>query len=302
MKKVAVLGLGTMGAPMALNLLSKGFDVTVYNRTAEKAVPLQQQGATVAATPREAVSQAQVVLTMVSDDTSIMNIYDGEEGILAGVQAGAIVIDSSTISPSLVKRLAMDCEARGAKFLDAPVTGSKPAAEAGTLLFMIGGAADTLASAMPVFEAMGSRMVHMGPTGSGAITKLAHNTIVGINNVALAEGFSIVSKAGVNPTAFLEVVRNGSAGSKAADLKGEKIITSNFDNQFSLQLMLKDLKLASVLTDTMQSPTPLLELAKSIFQMGQTSGYGEEDLCAVVKVYEQWIGQSISQANTQTSN
>ncbi|MCG7410000.1 NAD(P)-dependent oxidoreductase [Paenibacillus sp. ACRRX] len=295
MKKVAVLGLGTMGAPMALNLLGKGFEVTVYNRSAEKAAPLQQQGAIVAATPREAASQAEVVITMVSDDTSIMNIYDGDEGILAGVQAGAIVIDSSTISPSLVKRLAMDCETRGAKFLDAPVTGSKPAAEAGTLLFMIGGEAEALASAMPVFEAMGSRMVHMGPTGSGAITKLAHNTIVGINNVALAEGFSIVSKAGVNPTAFLEVVRNGSAGSKAAELKGEKIIASNFDNQFSLQLMLKDLKLASVLTDTMQSPTPLLELAKSIFQMGQTSGYGEEDLCAVVKVYEQWIGQAINQ-------
>ncbi|MGZ9583574.1 NAD(P)-dependent oxidoreductase [Paenibacillus marinisediminis] len=293
MKKVALLGLGTMGYPMALNLLTKGFELTVYNRTAAKGEPLAAQGAKLVHTPGEAAASVDVVITMVSDDHSIHCIYDGEDGILAALKPGTIVIDSSTISPSLAKKLAEDCAARGAKFLDAPVTGSKPAAEAGTLLFMVGGEAEVLEAAMPVFKAMGTRIVHMGANGSGAITKLAHNTIVGINNIALAEGFSIVSKADVNPTAFLEVVQNGSAGSKAADLKGQKIIDGNFDNQFSLQLMLKDLKLASVLTDSMQLPTPLLEQAKSTFQMGQTQGYGPEDLCSVVKIYEQWIGHAI---------
>ena len=293
MKKVALLGLGTMGFPMAINLLRAGYELTVYNRTVAKGQPLVEQGAKQVLTPAEAAQSVDYVITMVSDDASIHSIYDGEQGLLASLKPGTIVIDCSTVSPSLAKRLAADCETRGAKFLDAPVTGSKPAAEAGTLTFMIGGDAEVLEQSMAVFQAMGTRIVHMGPNGSGAITKLAHNTIVGINNVALAEGFSIVSKAGVNPTAFLEVVQNGSANSKAADLKGHKIINGDFDNQFSLQLMLKDLKLASVLTDNMQLPTPMLELAKSMFQAGQTAGYGPEDLCSVVKVYEQWIGHSI---------
>lgn len=293
MKKVALLGLGVMGLPMASNLLKKGYDLTVYNRTSSRCEPLVAQGAKVELTPGAAVKEADVVITMVSNDDAITSIYDSADGILSTLKNGVIVIDSSTISPSLAQRLAEDCAARGARFLDAPVTGSKPAAEAGTLTFMVGGDEDVLNESMPIFETLGSRIVHMGPNGSGAITKLAHNTVVGINNVALAEGFSIVSKAGVNPAAFLEVVRNGSAASKAAELKGEKIIDGNFDNQFSLQLMLKDLKLASVLTDQMQLPTPMLELAKSMFQSGQAEGYGPEDLCAVVKVYERWIGHKI---------
>lgn len=293
MKNVAVLGLGTMGAPMAANLIRKGFNVTVYNRTPEKAAPLQELGAKTAATPQEAAGYADAVITMVSDDRSIEAIYYGTDGLMASIREGQIIIDCSTISPVLVKRLAADCRQRGAQFLDAPVTGSKPAAVDGTLVFMAGGEAEALQAAMPVLEAMGRKIVHMGPTGSGSITKLAHNTIVGINNAALAEGFSIVAKAGVNPSAFLDVVKNGSAGSKAAELKGEKIIAGDFDNQFSLQLMLKDLKLASLLMEDMQSPSPMLDAAKNLFQMGQTAGFGEEDLCSVVKMYEQWIGHAI---------
>ncbi|WP_028593163.1 NAD(P)-dependent oxidoreductase [Paenibacillus assamensis] len=301
MKKVAVLGMGTMGAPMARNLLEKGYEVIVYNRTIEKTAPLAALGASVARTPKHAAAEADVVISMVSDDTSIIHIYDGPDGILAGLRPGTYVIDSSTISPTLVMRLAEDCNAKEAIFLDAPVTGSKPAAEAGTLLFMVGGESAALEAVRPVFEAMGSRIVHMGATGNGSITKLAHNAIVGINNAALAEGFSIVAKTGVNPSAFLEVVQNGSAGSKAADLKGKKIVDGNFDNQFSLQLILKDLKLASVLTDSIQTPTPMLEAAKNMFQIGHASGYGEEDLSAVVKVYEQWLGHTVNKGHEPTS-
>lgn len=294
--KVAVLGLGTMGAPMAANLIRQGFEVTVYNRSAGKADELVAMGARATQSPQEAALNQEIVLTMVSDDQSIEAVYYGEQGLLNSVREGMIVIDSSTISPSLVKRVTADVEARGGTFLDAPVTGSKPAAIAGTLVFMVGGPQEALHKGMPAFEAMGGRIVHVGPNGSGSITKLAHNAIVGINNAALAEGFSMVARAGVDPAAFLEVVRNGSAGSKAAELKGEKIIEGNFDNQFSLKLMLKDLKLASRLTEDMQSPSPMLDAAKSLFQMGQTAGYGEEDLCSVVKMYEQWIGQPIGKS------
>ncbi len=294
MKKIGFIGLGTMGLPMATNLINKGFEVTVYNRTASKCQPLIDQGATIALTPREATNGTDVVITMVSNDDSIRSIYYGEEGILDAVRSGTTVIDCSTISPELVKQLATEVNKRGAHFLDAPVTGSSPAAIDGTLVFMVGGSADIITNQSVIFDTLGKRVLHMGPNGSGAVAKLAHNTMVGINNLALVEGFSIASKSGIPADTFLELVQLGSAGSKAADLKGRKIIDHDFTNQFSLQLMLKDLKLASSLTDSIGVPTPMLNLAKSLFQTGQSEGFGEEDLSAVVKCYEAWIGHTIA--------
>lgn len=294
MKKIGFIGLGTMGAPMVSNLLKKGFPVTVYNRTSSKSEDLMKEGATAVSTPREAAENNDVVITMVSDDNSITDVYEGENGLLKGLHAGSIVIDCSTISPSLSKKLAAQITALGGSFLDAPVTGSSPAAVNGTLVFMVGGPADVLEATSDIFDTLGKKVLHMGDNGTGSVAKLAHNTMVGINNLALAEGFAIASKSGLPADAFLELVQLGSAGSKAADLKGQKIIDHDFTNQFSLQLMLKDLKLASSLTDGASIPSPMLNLAKSLFQAGQTQGYGEEDLSAVVKIYESWIGQTIA--------
>lgn len=293
LKKIGFIGLGTMGAPMASNLLKAGYPVTVFNRTASKAAPLAEQGAAVASSPKEAAAGADVVITMVSNDESIVEVYEGTEGLLAGIRPGTTVIDCSTISPALVKRLASQIAELGGTFLDAPVTGSSPAAIDGTLVFMVGGPGETLAQVMDLFDTMGKKVLLMGDNGSGAVAKLAHNTIVGINNLALAEGFAIASKSGLPADRFLELVQLGSAGSKAAELKGRKIIEHDFTNQFSLALMLKDLKLASALTDGSSIPAPMLSLAKSLFQAGQTQGFGDEDLSSIVKVYEAWIGKQI---------
>lgn len=295
LKKIGFIGLGTMGAPMASNLLKAGYPVTVFNRTASKAAPLTEQGASVAPSPKETAVWADVVITMVSNDESIAEVYEGENGVLAGIRPGTTVIDCSTISPALVKRLAAQIAELGGTFLDAPVTGSSPAAIDGTLVFMVGGSAETLAQVMDLFDTMGKKVLHMGDNGSGAVAKLAHNTIVGINNLALAEGFAIAAKSGLPADRFLELVQLGSAGSKAAELKGRKIIEHDFTNQFSLALMLKDLKLASALTDGSGIPAPMLSLAKSLFQSGQTQGFGEEDLSSVVKLYEAWIGKQIGE-------
>ncbi len=295
LKKIGFIGLGTMGAPMASNLLKAGYPVTVFNRTASKAAPLAEQGAVVAPSPKEAAAGADVVITMVSNDASIVEVYEGAEGLLAGIRPGTTVIDCSTISPALVKRLAAQIADIGGAFLDAPVTGSSPAAIDGTLVFMVGGSTDALAQVMDLFDTMGKKVLHMGDNGSGAVAKLAHNTIVGINNLALAEGFAIAAKSGLPADRFLELVQLGSAGSKAAELKGRKIIEHDFTNQFSLALMLKDLKLASALTDGSNIPAPMLSLAKSLFQAGQTQGFGEEDLSSIVKVYEAWIGKQIGE-------
>lgn len=299
MKKIGFIGLGTMGAPMASNLLDQGYTLTVYNRTASKADALVKKGAQAARTPREAAIDQDVVITMVSDDASIAKVYEGADGVLAGISTGTTVIDCSTISPALSRELGEKVAELGGSFLDAPVTGSSPAAIDGTLVFMVGGSAETVEAQQDVFATMGKKVLYMGESGSGSVAKLAHNTIVGINNLALIEGFSIASKSGLPADKFLELVQLGSAGSKAAELKGRKIIEHNFENQFSLSLMLKDLKLASSLTDNASIPTPMLNLAKSLFQAGQTEGFGDEDLSSVVKVYERWIGQRIGEQKPQ---
>lgn len=293
MKQIGFIGLGTMGAPMASNLLRGSFQVTVYNRTASKCKPLEAEGAKTALTPRAAAEGKDVIITMISNDDSVREVYYGQDGILDALKPGEVIIDSSTISPGLVREIAADVEARGGHFLDAPVTGSKPAAIEGTLVFMVGGKAEIIEAHRDIFDTMGRLLLHMGDNGSGAAAKLAHNAMVGIHNVALAEGFSIAVKSGVPADKFLELVKNGSAGSKQAELKGQKIIDNDFSNQFSLGLMLKDLKLASSLSDSTGVPTPMLGVAKSIFQTGFNHGFADEDLSAVVKSYEEWIGQKI---------
>ncbi|KGE19018.1 NAD(P)-dependent oxidoreductase [Paenibacillus wynnii] len=293
MKQIGFIGLGTMGAPMASNILRAGYQVTVYNRTASKCEPLISEGAKTASTPHAAAEGKDVIITMISNDDSIREVFYGKDGILEALKPGAVVIDSSTISTGLVREIAAAVADHGGQFLDAPVTGSKPAAIEGTLVFMVGGNADVIESTRDIFDTLGKKLLHMGENGSGAAAKLAHNAMVGIHNVALAEGFAIAVKSGVPADKFLELVMNGSAGSKQAELKGRKIIENDFTNQFSLALMLKDLKLASALSDSTSVPSPMLGLAKSMFQAGFNQGYGDEDLSAVVKCYEQWIGQKM---------
>ncbi|OXS58260.1 hypothetical protein B1A99_13680 [Cohnella sp. CIP 111063] len=295
MKSIGFIGLGTMGEPMAANLLRKDYPVLVYNRTPGKADRLVELGADVAATPIEIAKRVDVVITMISNDQAIEEVYFGDNGLFQALKPGTAIIDSSTISPALARRLASEAANRFSDFIDAPVTGSKPAAIEGTLLFMAGGDRKTVAEHEELLLAMGREVIYMGPSGSGANAKLAHNTIVGINAAGLIEGMAIAAKSGIDASAFLRVVQGGGAASKQADLKGRKIIEEDYSVQFSLELMLKDLKLSSVLTDTLGVSTPMLESAKSLFQLGQAAGYGELDLAALARVYESWIGRKIGE-------
>lgn len=294
MKTIGFIGLGVMGAPMAANLLRKGFTVTVYNRTADKALPLVNMGANIAASPAETARAVDVVITMVSNDQALEEVYYGENGILSGLQPGATAIDSSTVSPALSVRLGQDIRNRLAHFIDAPVTGSKPAAEDGTLLFMAGGDRHVLDAQRDVLLAMGKEIVHTGPNGSGSTAKLAHNTIVGINSAALIEGMALAVKGGIDAAAFLHIVQRGGAASKMADLKGPKVIDRDFSVQFALALMLKDLKLSAAFAEGLDVATPLLETAKNLFQEGESAGYGDADLSALAQVYEKWIGRTLT--------
>jgi 3-hydroxyisobutyrate dehydrogenase-like beta-hydroxyacid dehydrogenase len=293
MKSIGFLGLGTMGEPMAANLAVKGYSILVYNRTPGKEKQLLELGVDVASSPLEVAKRVDVVITMISNDQAIEDVYFGAEGILKELRPGTTIIDSSTISPTLARRLATEVTERFCDFIDAPVTGSKPAAIDGTLLFMAGGDKQTIDDHMDIFLAMGREVIYMGEQGSGATAKLAHNTIVGINAAGLIEGMAIAAKSGIDVSSFLRVVRSGAAASRQADLKGQKIIDHDFSVQFSLALMLKDLRLSSVLTDALGVSTPMLEAAKSLFQLGQSAGYGESDLSALAHIYENWIGKKI---------
>ena len=292
--KIGFIGLGVMGVGMVQNLLRNGYKVIVYNRTPGKADALSAEGAAIAASPREVAKAADVIITMISNDAAIREVYFGSNGVFTGISVDKILIDSSTISPALAKELASTAEANGAVFLDAPVTGSKPAAESGQLVFMVGGDKIALSKVEKILLAMGRKVIYMGENGSGATAKLAHNTIVGINAVALAEGMAIAASGGINGNSFLELVQSGGAASRTAELKGPKLLSGDYDVQFSLELMLKDMKLASVLSEGLKVPTPLLEAAKSMFQIGERKGYAELDMSSVGKAYEEWIGRKLS--------
>lgn len=290
-----------MGKPMAANLLKQGYPVVVYNRTVEKAIELLTLGADTAASPAEVTKQANVVITMVSDDTSLHEVYYGTDGIIHGLHAGMTVIDCSTVSPGLSKRIYKDLSDHFVDFLDAPVTGSEPAAIDGTLLFMVGGQQEALNEQMDIFNAMGRKVVYMGPSGSGSNTKLAHNTMVAIHNTALSEGLTLAVQAGVDPERFLEIVQGGAAGSRAAELKGPKIINRDFSPQFTLQLMLKDLRLASDLSNELKVPTPMLDQVKNLYHIAASKGLGEEDLCAIVQCYEEWANIKVKKITPPAS-
>lgn len=293
MKRIGFIGLGTMGTPMAANLLKRGYSVTVYNRTAGKADELFAHGADLAPTPAHAARAADVVFTMLSNDAALLEVFHGEHGIMSGIAPGQTVIDCSTVSPATSRRLYDELAAHYVDFLDAPVTGSKPAAEAAALVFMVGGNEDVFKEQYDLFMDLGTKALYMGPSGSGSYTKLAHNTMVGINALSLMEGLSIATRAGISPEQFLDIVKSGGANSRQVELKGSKILERDFSNQFSLKLMLKDLLLAADLTSQFQLPAPLLHGAATVFQMGLAKGYGDDDLSAVVQCYEEWMGRKV---------
>jgi 3-hydroxyisobutyrate dehydrogenase len=189
---VAILGLGIMGSGMANRLLSANFSLTVYNRNREKCVPFASAGAFVADSPREATCRAQVTLSMVADDAASRAIWLGEEGALSGAPEGSVLIESSTLSGGWIRELAAKAVEHGCQFLDAPVTGTKPHAASGELLFLVGGSAEALDAARPVFSVLGRDVVHLGPVGSGALMKLINNFLCGVQASSFAEAMCMV--------------------------------------------------------------------------------------------------------------
>ena len=281
---VAILGLGIMGSGMANRLLSANFPLAVYNRNREKCVPFGSAGAFIADSPREASSRSQITLSMVADDAASRDVWLGEEGALNGASAGSVLIESSTLSGDWIQELAAKAVERGCQFLDAPVTGTKPHAASGELVFLVGGSAEALAAAQPVFSVLGRDVVHLGPVGSGALMKLVNNFLCGVQAASFAEAVSMVDAGGLDRAKAMSILTGGAPGSGIVKRVAERIAANDFTPNFALRWMAKDLAYALQGASTKGISLQTAAAALTVFQQAIAEGLGDEDFSAVSKL------------------
>src|SRR5713226_2484352 len=275
-----------MGRPMGANLLKAGFPLVVWNRTRARAEALAQQGARVAATPREAAAACDVLLTIVSDPPALESVLWGADGALAGLRRGSAYVDSSTVSPALARRIAVACAERGAEFLDAPVTGGTWGAEKGELVFMVGGAAETLKRVESVLGAMGKKWFHLGAHGAGQTVKLAMNMILALQVDALAEALALVDSSGVPGERLIEVLQSSMARAQVLDMKAPMMLAGTYAPSFPLRLMHKDLGLALELANQTGVPLPATAAAREIYNAVKGAATEDVDYSAVMKFWK----------------
>ena len=292
-QSVGFIGLGIMGTPMALNLVKAGFPVTVYNRTASKAEVLKQAGARVAPTPAEAAREADVIVTIVSDTTAMEEVVLGKDGILETIRSGAVLIDSSTISPTVSRKFACLLAGKGAAMLDAPVTGSKHGAEKGELTFMIGGEREVMERVMPVLKVLGKRHIYCGQHGLGLAAKLSMNAILATMVEIFSEGFVLAKKAGVPPATLLEIMQSSLARSGIVDFKAPFVFKGDFTPYFPLKLMHKDLELVTESAYAQGVPMPATAAVKEVYGAARAQGQGDQDYAAVITFLEGLAGVEV---------
>lgn len=283
--RIAFLGLGIMGGGMAQRLLANGFSLAVFNRNPEKSKSFAVAGARVAASPREAAAQADVIISMVADDTASRSLWLGDNGALAVAKPGAICIECSTVTVGWVKELAAAAAAKKCEFLDAPVTGSKTHAASGELTFLVGGDSATLEKAHPVLAAMSKAIVHLGPTASGAMIKLINNFVCGVQIASLAEAVAMIERSGLDRTKALEVLTGGAPGSPLVKAVAGRMTTPDFTPNFLLRLMAKDLGYAIQEGRNLSVELTTAAAALADFQKGIAAGHGEKDIAAVVEPF-----------------
>lgn len=283
MMKIAFLGLGTMGAGMAGQLLDHGFELSVWNRSAAKAAPFGERGARVAATPAEAAAGADIVVAMVADDDASRACWLGAEGALGALAAGAVAIESSTVTPDWVKELGAAAAAQGIGLIDAPVSGSKAQAETGALRFLVGGDAATIAQATPALEAMGNLIVPMGPLGSGALVKLLNNFMCGVQVASLAEVLALAERSGLDLAATATVLTEGAPGSPIVKMLSKRMIEHDYAPNFVPELMAKDLRYAGAALASKGIESALAQAAQNRFLAAAAGGHAQSDMASVVE-------------------
>ena len=281
--KVAFIGMGTMGGPMAQNILKAGHEVTVHNRTREKEEPLAQAGAQRKASPQEAAAGSEIIVTCVSDTPDVETIIIGKNGVIHGAQQGAIVVDMSTISPIATRRIADALKERGIKMLDAPVSGGSEGAQNGTLTIMVGGESADLETVMPVLEAMGKTITHVGPIGAGQITKAINQIIISGTYLTVAEGLTLGLKAGLDMPKIVQALSGGAASSWILSNRANNVIDNSYPLGFRVKLHYKDLRIALDTARELGVNLPCTAFVEQIETGLIARGYGDEDVSAIAR-------------------
>ena len=285
-KRVGFIGLGIMGKPMARNLLKAGFSLTAYSRRRSSVEELVADGAVGAHSPREVAQQSEVVITIVTDTPDVQQVLLGENGVLTGFRPGGVIIDMSTISPTATREIAAAAQNHGIDFLDAPVSGGEGGAIAGTLSIMVGGKEETFATALPILQAMGKNIIHIGSVGAGQLTKLCNQIAVAVTNLAMSEALIFGAKAGINLEKMQKAISGGAAGSWQLTNLAPRIFQRDFAPGFMVKLQQKDLKLVLHEADRLHLALPATSLVHGLFNALETAGAGDEGTQALVKVLE----------------
>jgi 2-hydroxy-3-oxopropionate reductase len=284
---IAVIGLGVMGAPMARNLARK-FDVTVFDIDQSKMSTIS--GATTAADVAAAAGNADIVfLSLPSSEVVEKTVMDGG-GLKASMKRGSVIVDNSTTSPTVSQKLEKSLDEAGISFLDAPVSGGEKAAIEGTLSVMVGGKQDVFDRCREALGCIGTTVIRVGDTGMGGVAKLVNNLIVGITFVAVAEGFALGTKSGLDPEVLYRAIRNGWAGSKVLEVSAEAMLPGNFKPGGTVDIHWKDLGYALALAREMDVPVPATALAHEVFKAARASGRGRLSQPAIVQMWEELLG------------
>lgn len=289
--RVAFLGLGIMGRPMASNLVKAGHEVTVWNRTPGK--DKEVEGARAAASPAEAARESEVVWMCVSDTSAVESVLLGADGVMGSLNGGVIVVDSSTISPSATRNFAERVKARGAVYVDAPVTGSKTGAENGTLIFMVGGDEAPIERLKPLFAAMGKKIFHMGETGKGHAAKLAMNLQIALIYEGFAEALTLAAKLGVDAETLLPLIDASMVRSGVVEYKAPFVMKRDFTPNFPLRLMHKDIRLALDAAKEARVKLPALETVEEVYDVATEDGQQDLDYSATITLLEKWAGVKV---------
>jgi len=283
MEKIGFIGLGIMGKPMALNLLKAGFEVIAYNRTEEKVKTIIEAGGKRGLTPKEVAEKSDIIITIVSDTPDVKDVILADNGVINGLKEGNVVIDMSTISPSVTKDIALLLKEKKVEMLDAPVSGGDVGAINGTLSIMVGGNQKTLDRCKPVFEAMGKSITYCGTNGMGQTTKLCNQILVSVTNMAVSEAVLFAQKSGLNAHTMVEATKGGAAGSWQLANLGPKMVNEDYAPGFMIDLQQKDLRLVLEAAEELHLPLPALSYVHQLYKSNQFNGEGKEGTQALYK-------------------
>ncbi|QJW98292.1 NAD(P)-dependent oxidoreductase [Frigoriglobus tundricola] len=284
--RIGWIGTGVMGRWMCEHAMKKGFTATVYNRSADKAQPLVDQGAKLAQTPKEVAANSDIVFAIVGFPKDVREVFLGSEGALAGAKPGTVLVDMTTSEPSLAKEIYEAAKAKDVAALDAPVSGGDVGAKNAALSIMIGGDKEVVAAVQPVFEAMGKTIVHQGTAGAGQHTKMVNQILISSNMIAVCEGLLYGYKAGLDLETVFKSVSVGAAGSKALEVLGPRMLLRNFEPGFYVEHFIKDMGIALAEAEKMNLCLPGLGLAKQLYEAVRAQGYGRKGTQALLLALE----------------